>query len=113
MVTDKTTIRILVIALTLLAAIGMVGTLWLLSNDKASSSVSVFVALAGVPIGAVAALATTRGSGGLPGVIQGPPGPPGPVGPMGDSGNIPFQGPISDPVLDEFSSDDSVILPGG
>lgn len=60
MTTDKIVARILVIALTLLAAIGLIGTLYLLANNIEGNSVAVFVGLAGVPIGAVSALATTR-----------------------------------------------------
>ena len=88
--TDKITARILVVALTFLASIGLVGTLYLIAKNPDSQQISTFVALAGVPIGAVAALATTRNAQQQtdPIVIPGPPGPPGPPGEKGDSGGL-------------------------
>ena len=87
--TDKITARILVVALTFLAAIGLMGTLYLIATNPESTQISVFVALAGVPIGAVAALATTKNTQPTdPVVIPGPPGPPGPQGDKGEQGGI-------------------------
>ena len=108
--TDKVTARILVISLTILAAIGLVGTLWLLAVKTDANQVSVFVALAGVPIGAVAALATTRNSGASTGSTEASQGLPGPTyetpDAMTNAVNI-----SNDPLLDELSSD-SIIIPG-
>lgn len=83
--TDKIVARILVVALAVLAAIGLIGTFVLLLNNIEGNSVAVYVGLAGVPLGAVAALATTKTGSltGAPEVIQGPPGPQGDTGPMG------------------------------
>lgn len=97
--TDKITARILVIALTFLAAIGLVGTLYLIAVNPDSNQVSTFVALAGVPIGAVAALATTRNN---PAPTESPvviSGPPGPQGPKGDTVHVPAIDVIPTPWL--------------
>ena len=86
--TDKIVARILVVALAILAAIGLIGTFVLLLKGVEGNSVAVYVGLAGVPLGAVAALATTKTGSltGAPEVIQGPPGPPGPQGDTGPMG---------------------------
>lgn len=117
--TDKVVARILVVALTVLAAIGLIGTLYLLGNNKDGNSVAVFVGLAGVPMGAVAALATTKTGMPVvqPEVVEGPQGPPGPPGPSGSpyiwtSSNEVATTNSADPLLDELSSD-VAILPGG
>lgn len=92
--TDKIVARILVVALAILAAIGLIGTFVLLLNKIEGNSVAVYVGLAGVPLGAVAALATTKTGSltGAPEVIQGPPGPP---GPQGDTGPMGLSAPMA------------------
>lgn len=67
---DKATSRILIVAISVLAAIGLLGTLYLLATGGTETNVSVFVALAGVPMGAVAALATTRNGPAEPIIIK-------------------------------------------
>lgn len=93
--TDKMVARILVVSLAVLAAIGLIGTFSLLLKGVDGNSVAVFVGLAGVPLGAVAALATTKTGSltGAPEVIQGPPGPP---GPQGDTGPMGLSAPIKE-----------------
>lgn len=102
--TDKITARILVIALTFLAAIGLMGTLYLIATNPNSTQISVFVALAGVPIGAVAALATTKNTQPQtdPVVIPGPPGPTGPAGEKGEPGNVTY---VPSPIVPTIPTD--------
>lgn len=111
---DKITARILVISLTVLAAIGLLGTLYLLASGNTDTQVSVFVALAGVPIGAVAALATTRS------ITQETPQKQEIV--LNDGPGVMFDPPkpaiytrnttVDTPLLDEMAAENYAVIPG-
>lgn len=57
---DRSTVRLLITIIGVLAAIGLGGTLWLLGTGRDASAVAVFAGMTGTLIGALTTLATNR-----------------------------------------------------
>lgn len=57
---DRSTVRLLIAILGVLAIVGLGGTLYLLNADKPGESVAVFAGLTGSLLGTLATLATNR-----------------------------------------------------
>ncbi len=74
---DRSTVRLLIGIIGVLAAIGLGGTLWLLGIKADASSVAVFAGLTGTLIGALTTLATNRS------------GPPAALGPQEPAVTLP------------------------